>query len=476
MGVGGNDDLAARRTSDSVVRRRGTAGARCCRVACVHRTSSTAPRWPLPCATSSTGWASRPARVALIIPDVAARVSVVRFEQVPQRREDLDQLVRWQVRKVGAVSDRRRLGLVFTGCAQRWTAAPSSSSCWRATTSSRDTRMSAPMSGCTPVWSTSLLSASSISRSQRPVQPTATGSSSTPGPNTRRSPSSAAGDLIYFRNRPEDDEESLTDAVHQTAMYYQDRLAGQGFARVLLGGISTAGELGQSLEERLGTPVESIDPTAAAPLSDRIAATIDVTGRAVAAHRRAAAHADRRRGDRLMLRINLATRPFYNVRVVQVVLGAACRGRHRLDGVQRDSDSCGWARASQHWAHVRRRRRWRRGVCSPTPTESANRSTRRNFKSWRTRPVRRTRSSTSAHFHGPTCWPSSKRRCRPTSASPPCSRGSRRTSFVVAIAVEARRSEDLDAFIEALEQRGAFHNVLSVQEQTNAERTDRGRH
>jgi hypothetical protein len=59
-------------------------------------------------------------------------------------------------------------------------------------------------------------------------------------------------------------------------MYYQDRLAGQGFARVLLGGINADSELGQSLQERLGTPVEAIDPTAAAPLSDRIAATIDV--------------------------------------------------------------------------------------------------------------------------------------------------------------------------------------------------------
>ena len=43
-------------------------------------------------------------------------------------------------------------------------------------------------------------------------------------------------DVIFFRNRPEGDDESLTDLVHQTAMYYQDRLAGQGFARVLLGG------------------------------------------------------------------------------------------------------------------------------------------------------------------------------------------------------------------------------------------------
>src|SRR5688572_4942676 len=41
----------------------------------------------------------RPARVALILPDVAAKVSVVRFDTIPPRRDDLDQLVRWQVRK-----------------------------------------------------------------------------------------------------------------------------------------------------------------------------------------------------------------------------------------------------------------------------------------------------------------------------------------------------------------------------------------
>ena len=41
----------------------------------------------------------RPARVGLIIPDIVAKVSLVRFEQVPERARDLDQLVRWQVRK-----------------------------------------------------------------------------------------------------------------------------------------------------------------------------------------------------------------------------------------------------------------------------------------------------------------------------------------------------------------------------------------
>jgi hypothetical protein len=33
--------------------------------------------------------------------------------------------------------------------------------------------------------------------------------------------------------------------------------------------------------------------------------------------------------------------------------------------------------------------------------------------------------------------------------------------------VQARRAEDLDAFIEALEKTGAFRNVTPLQEQTN---------
>src|SRR5690348_6889258 len=41
----------------------------------------------------------RPRRVALVVPDLAAKVSLVRFDTLPARREDLDQLVRWQIKK-----------------------------------------------------------------------------------------------------------------------------------------------------------------------------------------------------------------------------------------------------------------------------------------------------------------------------------------------------------------------------------------
>ena len=86
--------------------------------------------------------------------------------------------------------------------------------------------------------------------------------------------------LIFFRNRAADTEGTLADLVHQTAMYYEDRLKGAGFARVLLagaggGGGGQTGEVEQvrrSLEERLRTPVDTVDPRAAAALTDRITA------------------------------------------------------------------------------------------------------------------------------------------------------------------------------------------------------------
>jgi Tfp pilus assembly PilM family ATPase len=40
-----------------------------------------------------------PRRAALVVPDSVARVSLLNFEQMPSRASDLDQLIRWQLRK-----------------------------------------------------------------------------------------------------------------------------------------------------------------------------------------------------------------------------------------------------------------------------------------------------------------------------------------------------------------------------------------
>ena len=86
--------------------------------------------------------------------------------------------------------------------------------------------------------------------------------------------------LIFFRNRATDADGTLADLVHQTAMYYEDRLKGAGFSRVVLAGAAAAGastpgdidQIRRSLEERLKTPVDTVDPRAAAGLTDRITA------------------------------------------------------------------------------------------------------------------------------------------------------------------------------------------------------------
>ncbi|MEZ5285477.1 MAG: pilus assembly protein PilM [Vicinamibacterales bacterium] len=41
----------------------------------------------------------RTSRVALVVPDTVAKVSLVRLEKVPGRQEDLREIVRWQMRK-----------------------------------------------------------------------------------------------------------------------------------------------------------------------------------------------------------------------------------------------------------------------------------------------------------------------------------------------------------------------------------------
>src|SRR6185436_7514683 len=84
-------------------------------------------------------------------------------------------------------------------------------------------------------------------------------------------------DPIFFRSRGGDGDGSLADLVHQTAMYYEDRLRGGGIAQVMLSGASASLEqatdvdqIRRSLEERLGTAVETVDVRGVAALTDRI--------------------------------------------------------------------------------------------------------------------------------------------------------------------------------------------------------------
>jgi Tfp pilus assembly PilM family ATPase len=83
--------------------------------------------------------------------------------------------------------------------------------------------------------------------------------------------------LLFFRNRSDEGEGTLADLIHQTAMYYEDRLHGAGFGRVVIAGAarlpSGAESVRRDLEQRLRIGVEAVDPRSAAALQDRIGAT-----------------------------------------------------------------------------------------------------------------------------------------------------------------------------------------------------------
>jgi type IV pilus assembly protein PilM len=217
----------------------------------------------------------KPRRVALVVPDLSARVALIRFEQIPAKRDDLEQLIRWQVRKSAPFSIEEAAltyspgvrtaggGEFVVVLARRATIREYEAIC-------EDVDMHP---GLVDLATLSLVN---LYLSQ-PSPPTGDWLIVHMRPEATSIVIMRGEDLIFFRNRAEGDEEALTDVVHQTTMYYQDRLSGQGFARVLLGGIGrsagAAAVARQSLEERLATPVEPIDPTQVAVLTDRVQVT-----------------------------------------------------------------------------------------------------------------------------------------------------------------------------------------------------------
>jgi Tfp pilus assembly PilM family ATPase len=224
-----------------------------------------------------------PRRVALAIPDSAAKVSLLRFEKVPARQDDFDQLVRWQMKKAAPFKmEEAQLscipGDVSPDGAREFVVLAIRRDIVREYESVVEAARAQP--GIVDISSFNVINTVLAG----------------PHPPTRdwllvhvtseyASLAILRGqDLVFFRNRSNQAEGSLADLVHQTAMYYEDRLTGAGLARVVLAGAGlltsdrvdgwrNADQARRMLEERLGTDVEAIDPRGAAELTDRIIAS-----------------------------------------------------------------------------------------------------------------------------------------------------------------------------------------------------------
>ncbi len=227
-----------------------------------------------------------PRRLALAVPDSAAKVSLLRFDQVPARDADLDQLVRWQARKTapfriedaqvacapGALVDGGGREFVVS-LMRRDIVEEYEGACARA----------GGHAGVVDLASFGLIDA--VLARGRPAEPDwllvhAAGGYLSVAVVRR-------GHLILFRHRPagDGDDDALVDLVHQTTMYYEDRLDGGGYGRVLLA-VSTegadardAGRLRGLVETHLDTAVTPVaagrsaePPHAGGALPDVIAA------------------------------------------------------------------------------------------------------------------------------------------------------------------------------------------------------------
>jgi type IV pilus assembly protein PilM len=219
---------------------------------------------------------SRTRRMALVLPDTLAKVSLVRFEKVPAKVQDLEQLIRWQVRKAAPfkVEDAKvswiRGGEVPGGgrefvvtMARRDLIESYERVCEAAglhaglvdlATFNVVNAVLAAREGLSGDWLLVHLASDYVTLA------------------VVRGP-----DLVSYRNRALGTEAELIDLVHQTAMYHEDRLGGGGFSAVVLVGGSAQGpdvaqRLRHAIEERVRVKVEPLDFRTAASLRDRITA------------------------------------------------------------------------------------------------------------------------------------------------------------------------------------------------------------
>ena len=218
----------------------------------------------------------REPRVGLVVPDSAAKVSILRFDTVPARRAELDRLIRWKIREA--------VPFKLEDAQVSWSAAApiGDARAFVVVAMRRDIveeyEALAEAAGAQPgVVTPASLALLNLALSGAPdANPT----------GDRLLVHEAAGynsvavvrgsGLALFSCQPGDGADDLPNLVHRTAMYYEDRLGGAGLRQVLLAtGRRDVEALAGRLSASVSAPVEPLAAPGAA-------------GVLVGAHRRAA--------------------------------------------------------------------------------------------------------------------------------------------------------------------------------------------
>jgi type IV pilus assembly protein PilM len=219
----------------------------------------------------------RPRRLALLVPDAVAKVSLIRFEKVPTSGHDLEALIRWQMRKsVPFRMDEAQVtwaeGQSLEAGGREFVVAVAQ----REIIAQYEQVVSRGGShvGLVDLATFNLVNLVLAQDAPDDWLLVHVAADSTTLAIVRR------GQVIFYRQRGVDAEESLEDLVHQSRMYYEDRLSGRGFGRVVFSGaasgpdgVAGADRLRRLLADLLQAKVDAIDFGRSATLTDRISAS-----------------------------------------------------------------------------------------------------------------------------------------------------------------------------------------------------------
>jgi type IV pilus assembly protein PilM len=221
-------------------------------------------------------------RAALVVPDSLARVSLLTFETLPARAAELDELVRWQLRKAAPFPLEEAQVTHFVASRQ------AGATVIAAVVARRDVIAEYEQAAAAAGIHAGLVDLASFN-----VMNAALGAGIAPAEDwllVHRAAEATTlavlrgANLLFYRHRTAIDEEPLGALVHQTAMYHEDRLGGGAFARVLLSGAGAqAAEARAEIGARLNVPVDVVNLGSVAALegappeaADALAAPIGI--------------------------------------------------------------------------------------------------------------------------------------------------------------------------------------------------------
>jgi Tfp pilus assembly PilM family ATPase len=207
-------------------------------------------------------------RAALIVPDSVARVTLLSFDQLPDKPADLDQLVRWQLKKAAPFPIDE--GVVSHSVVQKTGAAGSVA----AMVARRDVIAEYEGIAAAAGIHAGIVDLSSLNIMNTVIAAGAASAADWLLVSLAAEATSVAiargSSLLFYRHRTSVDEEPLSSIVHQTAMYHEDRLGGAKFSQVWLSGADSVegggDRVAKDLADQLGVAVETVDVRRAASL------------------------------------------------------------------------------------------------------------------------------------------------------------------------------------------------------------------